>query len=116
MDINEVPNSFSKFKKEPEVHGLQIQLLSLRYRWGEQQVKLLQTFLKEMTPPAFSAPNFQINFDSDEFVDIKGVVDSDFLNKAVFIFDASLAKTGDIVFTLDAPTKKLKKREDRKSF
>ena len=41
------------------------------------------------------------------------MVDSDYLNKAVFIFDASLAKTGDIIFTLNAPTKKLKKKEEK---
>jgi hypothetical protein len=116
MDLGEVANSFSKFRKEPEVHGLQIQLLNLRYRWGEQQVKLLQTFLKAMTPPAFSVPNFQINFDSDEFVEIKGLVDSDFLNKAIFIFEASLAKTGDIVYTLNAPTKKITKEKTEKIF
>ena len=69
LNIDDVSNTFSKFRKEPEVHGLQIQLLDLRCRWSEQQVRLLQTFLKAMTPPACSAPNFQINFDSDEFVE-----------------------------------------------
>lgn len=114
LEIGDVANNFFTFRKEPQVHGLEIRLENLRYRWGEQHVKLLQTFLKAMTPPALSSPNFRINFDSDEFEDIKGTVDSDFLNKAVFVFDASLAKTGDIAYTLNAPSKKKKKEKNEK--
>ena len=116
MNIQDVPNNFSKFKKEPEEHGLQIQLLDLRYRWTEEHVKLLQTYLKALTPPALTAPHFTINFDSDEFAELKGVVDSDFLNKAVFKFEASLAKTGDIEYSLTAPTKKDTKVRTEKLF
>jgi hypothetical protein len=105
IDLTEIPNDFCKFQKDPKDHGLQIQLFDLRHKWLEAYVKYLQSFLKAMTPPAESAANFQIIVDTDEFEQLKGVVDSDFLKKAVFIFDAILSKTGETKYRLSVPTK-----------
>ncbi|MGD0406403.1 MAG: ATP-binding protein [Candidatus Bathyarchaeia archaeon] len=100
MDIQEVKNSFYKFKKDPALHGLQIRLTDLRKRWSEQQVKSLQSFLKALAPPAVSTPNFKINVETDEFAELSGTIDSEFLNKAILHFQASLAKTGEVKYSL----------------
>lgn len=100
MDIQQIKNSFCKFKKDPAVHGLQIHLTDLRKRWTEEQVKSLQSFLKALAPPAVSTPNFKIEVETDEFAELSGAIDSEFLNKAVFQFQASLAKTGEVKYSL----------------
>ena len=100
MDIQQVKNSFFKFKKDPNAHGLQIHLTDLRKRWSEQEVKSLQSFLKALAPPAVSTPKFNIKVETDEFAELSGNIDSDFLNKAVLNFHASLAKTGEVKYSL----------------
>lgn len=105
-ELTEIPNIFYKFPKDPEVHGVQIQLSNLRQRWLETDVKRLLLFLQALTPPAESAANFQIKVDTDEFEQLKGIVDSDLLNNAVFVFDAHLSKTGDMKYRLSVPSKK----------
>ena len=34
LEIGDVSNNFFTFRKEPQVHGLEIRLENLRYRWG----------------------------------------------------------------------------------
>jgi hypothetical protein len=43
--------------------------------------------------------------DTDEFEQLKGVVDSDFLECAVFVFDADLSKAGEMKYRLLVPSK-----------
>jgi len=105
LDISKVPNNYSRFKKDTKINGLKIQLQNLRHRWPENDVKRLLSFVQAMIPPAESVSKFSIRVDTDEFEQLKGTVDSSFLGKAVFVFDASLTKTGEMNFKLDAPSK-----------
>jgi hypothetical protein len=105
LDISKVPNNTSKFPKDPKINGLKIQLLDLQQRWLETDVKRLLSFLAAMIPPAESFPNFRITVNTDEFDQLKGTVNSSFLKTAVFVFDASLSKTGEMSFKLDVPNK-----------
>jgi len=105
-DLSKIPNNFYKFSKDPKVHGLRIKLLNLNHNWLEADVRRLLLFLKALTPPAISAAKFQITVDTEEFEQLKGVVDSDFLNRAIFVFDTNLAKTGEMKYRLFVPSKK----------
>lgn len=106
-NVTDVQNTCFSFKKSKEVHGLKIELINLRHAWPEQNVKKLMLFLKALTPPTAAASNFQIEVKSDEFKQLSGVIDSDFLNKAVFIFEANLSKTGDKTYAFTVPSKGL---------
>ena len=94
-DVTDVQNNCFSFKKNRDIHGLRIELIDLRHNWPEKNVKKLMLFLKALSPPTEVTPNFQIEVKSDEFKQLTGLVDSLFLEKAVFIFDANLSKTGD---------------------
>lgn len=113
-DLSTVSNSFYRFPKDPKIHGLQIQLSNLRHRWFEADVRRLLLFLKALSPPAESAAKFQITVDTDEFEQLKGIVDSDFLKKAVFVFDANLSKTGEMKYRLFVPSKEITREKTAK--
>ncbi len=105
-NVTDVQNSCFRFKKAKEMHGVKIELINLRQPWPEQSVKKLMLFLKALTPPVVAtASDFEIEVHSDEFKQLSGVVDSDFLKKAVFIFEANLSKTGDKTYTFAVPSK-----------
>lgn len=117
-NVTDVPNSFCKFPKDTKDHGLRIELLNLRHQWVEAAVTRLMLFLRALTPPTESSSKFQIEVKSEEFKQLSGVVDSDFLNKAVFVFNADLSKTGDLTYRLYVPSKKssLEKTDKLKDF
>ena len=104
-NVTDIPNDFFSFPKNKDDHGVRIELVDLRHDWPEKNVKKLMLFLKALSPPAEATSNFQIEIKSDEFKQLSGVVDSDFLNKAVFIFEAKLSKTGDKTYTFNVPSK-----------
>jgi len=106
-NVTDVQNDCFSFKKNRDIHGLRIELINLRHNWPEQNVKKLMLFLKALSPPTELTPNFQIEVKSDEFKQLTGLVDSSFLEKAVFIFDANLSKTGDKTYKFTGPSKKL---------
>lgn len=100
-DLLAIPNEMVGFQKPQEIHGLEIQLDALRHRWTEQDIQRLWQFIRSLTPPAEIAMDFRVVVDTDEFQDLAGEVKSDFLEKAVFIFDARLAKTGEIKYQVE---------------
>jgi hypothetical protein len=106
-NVTDVPNKCISFSKHIDVHGLKIELVNLRHTWPEQNVGKLMLFLKALTPPNVATTGFKIEVKSDEFKQLSGVLDSDFLEKAVFIFEADLSKTGDKTYTFSVPSKKV---------
>lgn len=106
-NVTDVNNPCYSFRKDKEEHGVKLELINLRQPWPEQNVKKLMLFLKALTPPTALASNFEIEVRSDEFKQLSGVVDSDFLKKAVFIFEANLSKTGDKTYAFTIPSKGL---------
>jgi len=117
-NVTDVPNKCYSFQKDKEEHGLHVELMNLRNKWPEPNVKKLMLFLKALSPPTEVTSSFKIEVKSDEFKQLSGVLDSNFLNNAVFIFEANLSKTGDKTYTFTVPSKRItnKKTDKQESF
>jgi hypothetical protein len=100
VDLQSVQNDVSSFEKPKDVQGTQIDMTDLKQTWTEEDVKRLRTFIRSLTPPAITTPNFNVTVETDEFEDLSGKVESDFLERAVFRFEAKLSKTGRIDYKL----------------
>jgi hypothetical protein len=104
-NVTDVQNVCYCFKKRKEDQGVKIELINLRQPWPENSVKKLMLFLKALTPPVVITSDFEIEVKSDEFKQLTGIVNSDFLKKAVFVFEANLTKTGEKNYSFSVPSK-----------
>jgi hypothetical protein len=99
-DLSSLPNIIKGFEKDAAINGTKIHLQDLRNRWTEDDVHRLRTYIRSLTPPEVSDDKFQVIVDTDEFEDLSGNVESDFLENAVFVFDAKLSKTGRVQYEM----------------
>jgi len=100
VDLETIKNKMESFDKPKNAHGLKITLENLRYRWTEDDAQRLWRTIKVMSPPSEDIEKFKISIITDEFTDVSGSIDSNFLNKSAFSFSASHLKTGDVSFTM----------------
>lgn len=98
-DLDKIKSDIRKFSKDKKLKGTKIILKNLRHTWTESDVQRLRNFIKSLTPPKRSAANFKVIVDTDEFEDLSGEVNSDFLDQAVFVFHYKLFKSGKIEYT-----------------
>jgi len=117
-NVTDVPNECYSFQKDKKVHGLNVELINLRHKWPEPNVKKLMLFLQALSPPTEATSSFKIEVKSDEFKQLSGILDSDFLDNAVFIFEANLSKNGDKTYTFTVPSKQVttKKTDKQECF
>lgn len=113
-DLQNIGNERGQFDKSKDVHGLEIVLEDIRQPWNEGDVQRLIRNIKSLTPPAVAAGKFVVNIESDEFKDATGTISSDFLDKAVFVFDAILQKNGDISYKITKHGKAVVKEKSGK--
>ena len=113
IEISSIPNRSEKFAKKPDVHGFKISLQELRHKWTENDVQKLRQYIRSMIPPDKKAANFNVEIITDEFADLAGSIDSDFLSKAVFAFEAVLDKTGEIEYKFKKRGKKAIKKTSK---
>lgn len=99
-DLSAVENKIKGFPKDPKTKGTKIHLQELRHVWTEDDVNRLRTYLRSLTPLDISDTEFDVVVDTDEFDDLSGKVESDFLEKAVFRFEAKLSKTGRVQYEM----------------
>lgn len=98
-DLYKLKNDIKKFSKDKKIHGTKIHLKKLKHKWTEEDVQRLRNFIRSLTPPKHSASKFKVIVDTDEFVDLSGEVDSNFLDNSVFVFHYKLFKSGKVEYT-----------------
>jgi hypothetical protein len=118
QELSEVLNAIKSFEKPPNVQGTRILLQKLHHAWTEEDVQRLWTFIRSLTPPAVTAPNFKVTVETDEFEELSGPVESGFLEKSVYVFEARLSKTGRVkyIFRQFGVDKVIEKEDKRESF
>lgn len=100
-DLDEINSARSSFQKpDRKQHGLKIELSNLRYKWKESDVHRLWRAIRTMTPPDVKDKTFRVIIVTDEFEELSGNVENNFLNKSAFKFEAVLEKTGNVRYTL----------------
>lgn len=99
-ELSSIANKSERFTKKPDLHGFKISLEKLNHRWQERDVEKLRQYIRSLIPPYRKEAKFRVKIETDEFADLAGVVDSNFLSKAIFKFEAILDKKGNIEYRL----------------
>jgi len=97
-DLSSVKNKIEKFEKTKDKHGVIIYLQDLQHKWSQYDIQRLWMFIRSLTPPAEIAANFAVKIYTDEFEDLSGKTESAFLEKALYKFQATLTRTGQITY------------------
>jgi hypothetical protein len=99
VDINSIKTNIEQFRKSNDDKGTIIELNKLNHHWEESDVYKLRQYLRSLLPPYDDGSSFKVKLRTEEFSDLAGEINSDFLSKALYTFTSELDRRGNIEYS-----------------